>query len=97
MLEENMKNTVISENFNEFGGIEFGFNSGGYETSAYAVTADGGVLWFYTMEKLLREGEVNFNDPDDAQWYVVGIGVNWEDSNLFDDHTGERIIPAYVD
>jgi hypothetical protein len=34
-------------------------------------------------------------DPDDDQFYVVDEFINYEDSDLFCDHCGRRIEPAY--
>lgn len=78
---------------NGFANINYGFNSGGYETYQYFVTADGGCLSINTV--IVNIQKVNFNDPDDSQWYIVGVDVNYEDHELRDDHTGELIEAAY--
>ena len=75
--------------------INYGFNSGGYERYQYFVTADGGCLSIGTIINEFHK--VNFNDPNDPQWYIVGIDVNYENYDLIDDHTGEHIEAAYED
>lgn len=73
--------------------INWGFNSGGYEKHQYFITADGGCL---AIDTVINEyHKVNFNDPDDSQWHIVGVEVNYENDDLYDDHTGEKIEPAY--
>lgn len=56
----------------------------------YYVTADSGVLSPQAVEKNLA-----LCRSDDPQWRVVGAEVNWEDPNLFCEHTGKRIPSAY--
>ena len=62
---------------------------GGYPL--YYLTEDGSVLSPDAVEENLEL----CNDPDDPQWYVVGVAVNWEDQELFCDHTGLKIECAY--
>ena len=64
---------------------------GGYPV--YYVTKDGGIL---SPEAVLENLQLT-NDPEDAQWYVVASEVNYEDQDLFCDHTGKRIESAYGD
>lgn len=64
---------------------------GGYPL--YYVTADGGVL----SPEAVRENQALTNDPDDKQWYVVRAEVNYEDPDLYCEHTGERIPSAYAE
>lgn len=73
--------------------INYGFNSGGYENYQYFVTDDGGVLGINTV--IVNIQSINFNDPDDSQFYIVGVQVNYEDNFLSDDHTGELLESAY--
>lgn len=73
--------------------IKYGANSGGYEIFQYFVTADGGCL---AIETVLNEfHKVDFNDADDPQWYIVGVDVNYENHELYDDHTNQLIPAAY--
>lgn len=73
--------------------IKYGFNSGGYERHQYFITADGGCLGIDTVINEIHK--INFNDPDDSEWHIVGVNVNYEDDYLYDDHTGLPIEPAY--
>lgn len=95
-VQANFENEFISQAIRLEDGvayINYGFNSGGYERYQYFVTADGGVLGINTV--MLNIQSINFNDPDDSQWYIVGIDVNYEDDTLTDDHTGEYLESAY--
>ena len=68
---------------------------GGYPL--YFITSDGGALSFETVRDELRNVlEAIHNQADDG-WRVVACAINHEDSDLHDDHTGERIPPAYGD
>ncbi|QXO12256.1 hypothetical protein pEaSNUABM49_00010 [Erwinia phage pEa_SNUABM_49] len=94
--ESNMQNPVLQTAFNFSGDvpcINYGFNSGGYEKFQYFICADGGCLGIGTVINEFHK--VNFNDPDDKQWYIVGVEVNYENTELVDDHTGDYIPAAY--
>lgn len=96
--ENNMLNPFLqtSLNFDGFHGvpcINYGYNSGGYEKYQYFITADGGVLSIGTVINEFHN--VNFNDPDDKQWYIVGVDINYENTSLIDDHTGDYIETAF--
>ncbi|MCK0441185.1 hypothetical protein MUG78_17440 [Gordonia alkaliphila] len=75
--------------------IEYGFNSGGYESNVYFVTKDGGCLHIDTV--IAEIDEVDFTDPDDSQWFIIGSDVNYEDGELYDAHTNALIPAAYGD
>jgi hypothetical protein len=69
---------------------------GGYPL--YFECDDGGALSFRTAKENRRrilESIVN-GEPGDG-WRVVAMEVNWEDSELLCDHSGERIESAYGD
>lgn len=74
--------------------ITYGYNSGGYENFIYFITADGGTLAVSTV--IAEIDKVDFTDPSDKQWHIVGYEVNYEDTSLIDDHTGEAIPAAYA-
>jgi hypothetical protein len=75
--------------------ITYGYNSGGYENFIYMITADGGTL---AIDTVIDEiAKVDFTDADDPQWYVVRYKVNYENQDLYDDHTGKLIPAAYSD
>lgn len=64
---------------------------GGYPL--YYITKDCGVL----CPKCVNENIELLSDPYDPQWYIVGYDINYEDSDLYCDHCGERIESAYGD
>lgn len=76
---------------------------GAYPT--YFVMADGGALSFTAAESeadRIREAIAQTQADSDwhdanAQWLPVAHAVNWEDSELFCDHTGARIESAYAE
>lgn len=58
---------------------------GGYPL--FFTTRDGAALSFAAMRERFRE----------EAGAVEGVSVNWEDSDLYCDHTGERIPSAYAE
>jgi hypothetical protein len=70
---------------------------GGYPI--YFIMADGGAMSFEAV-RLGREAVFSAMEgdcPDDKQWRVVSAEINWEDPNLYCDHTDERIESAYAE
>ena len=66
---------------------------GGYPR--FFVTNDGGVLSFKATEEnagMIRDSIIA-NSKDG--WRVECVEINWEDRELYCDHTDERITPAY--
>lgn len=66
---------------------------GGYPL--YFVTADCGVLsWQAAIDEqaLIRDAIIEGYDP---QWQVVALEINYEDNDLYCDHTGNKIESAY--
>jgi hypothetical protein len=73
---------------------------GGYPL--YWIMADGGACAFNvakterrSMLEALRDDATD-NGPS-LDWLPVALEVNWEDGDLFCDHTGERIPSAYAE
>jgi hypothetical protein len=67
---------------------------GGYPL--YFVCADGGALSFKAAQEnagLIRDAIIAHDAG--SGWCVVGMDVNYEDTELTCDHTGERIESAY--
>lgn len=60
-------------------------------------TSDGGALSFKTVKEELSSVLWSIQNRCDDGWRVVGCDVNWEDPNLYDDHTSERIESAYAE
>lgn len=68
---------------------------GGYPL--YFTCADGSPLSFDAAkeEKELIIESIQ-NDAQD-EWHVVGFDINWEDTEMYCIHTGEKIQSAYGD
>ena len=66
---------------------------GGYPL--YFITSDGGALSFQTVRENLRSVLDSIRHKSNDGWRVIACEVNWEDENLYDDHTGEKIESAY--
>lgn len=96
LVEKNILNAELAKYLKVENGqvsIDYSYNSGGYESYLYFLTKDGGVLG---VETVLEEiDSVDFNDEDDAQWFIIGSAVNYEDHELYDSHTSNLIPAAY--
>jgi hypothetical protein len=68
---------------------------GGYPL--FFITADGGALSFATVRNEWRcIVRAHLYNDRRCGWFVEGADINWDDSDLTDDHTGERIQSAYA-
>lgn len=68
---------------------------GGYPI--FFLTSDGGALSFasaWMNRKIIARA---IADNDHGGWRVVASDVNWEDAELFDDDSGNRIESAYAE
>lgn len=67
---------------------------GGYPR--FFVTSDGAALSFDSVRQNLREviGAI-LRDDRRGGWRVTGYAINWEDRELYCDHSGEKIESAY--
>ena len=68
---------------------------GGYPV--FFITSDGAALSFAAAKseaELIRESIAGCHNDG---WRVVGCDVNWEDSELYCDHSGARIESAYAE
>lgn len=61
----------------------------------FFITSDGGALAFDTVRDNLRGVLDSIRTKCDDGWRVVACEVNYEDTELYDDHTGEKIESAY--
>jgi len=69
---------------------------GGYPL--YFVTFDGGTLSFEAATEQQDEILAAFEDKTlNSGWYIVGCEINYEDPDLYCDHTGKRIESAYAE
>jgi len=68
---------------------------GGYPI--YFITSDGDALSYETVKSEYRLICESIRDHDDSGWRVIAADINYEDSSLFCEHTGELIESAYSD
>ena len=66
---------------------------GGYPL--FFITSDGAVLSFNAAKLERRNILDSIQTGTDDGWRIVGVDINYEDSELICDHTGERIESAY--
>ncbi len=66
---------------------------GGYPM--FLVLSDGEALSYEGARQNLRDLYSAIKDNSDNGWRVIGVGVNYEDQELFCAHTGEKIEAAY--
>lgn len=67
---------------------------GGYPM--YLITADGGALSFDAALSEFRQIAWDWLNNANIGWRVIGCAVNYEDPDLYCDHTGEKIESAYT-
>lgn len=63
----------------------------------YWLASDGGTLSYEACREECGQIARAIRDNDNSGWRVVGCDVNWEDPDMFCDHTGKRIESAYAD
>jgi len=63
----------------------------------YFITTDGCALSFDSVRQNLRLVTNSVRHDYQDGWGVVAVEVNWEDSDLYCDHSGERIPSAYAE
>jgi len=68
---------------------------GGY--LLYFITDDGAALSFDTVRAEFRAVLDSVKTKSRDGWRVVACDVNWEDADLNDAHTGEKIESAYAE
>jgi hypothetical protein len=68
---------------------------GGYPL--YFVTSDGAALSFEAAEQNTGDIEHSIREMVYDGWKVVAAEINWEDPELYCDHTGKRIESAYAE
>jgi len=66
---------------------------GGYPL--YFITSDGGALSFDSVRAELCQVIYSIRHQIDDGWRVVGCDANYEDTDLYCDHSGERIESAH--
>lgn len=68
---------------------------GGYPL--YFITSDGAALSFDAVRSEYRQVISSIRHRMNDGWRVVAVEINYEDSGLCCDHTGQRIESAYCD
>ncbi len=68
---------------------------GGYPR--YFITSDGAALSYAAAKSERELIESSIAERSNDGWRVVACDINWEDSELTCEHTGERIESAYAD
>jgi len=68
---------------------------GGYP--CYFVTSDGAVLSYEAVLEELRQVMFSIKHHISDGWRVIGYDINYEDGQLYCDHTGIRIESAYAE
>lgn len=69
---------------------------GGYPL--YFVTSDGAALSFAAVRKEWRSIVwAHLTNSKQCGWHIAGADINWEDPELYCDHTNERIESAYAE
>lgn len=66
---------------------------GGYP--CYFITSDGAALSFDAARKERRNILESIATQSNDGWRVVAVDINWEDTELQCDHTGQLIQSAY--
>lgn len=68
---------------------------GGYPR--YFITSDGAALSYRAAREEAEQIEYAIANKLSDGWRVVAVDINFEDADLFCDHTGEKIEAAYAD
>ena len=68
---------------------------GGYPK--YFITEDGASLAFSTVRAEWRQIVAAHLAGQSNGWLIAECDINWEDCDLWDDHTGNRLESAYAD
>ena len=63
----------------------------------YFITSDGGALSFEAARSELRQVLNAIRTRANDGWRIVACEINYEDSDLYCDHTGKQIPAAYAD
>ena len=66
---------------------------GGYPL--YFITSDGAALSFQAVRENLRSVLWSIKNGVNDGWRVQAMAINYEDNELYCDHTGEKIESAY--
>lgn len=68
---------------------------GGYQM--YFITSDGAALSFETVRDNYDQVSWSIRNNCNDGWRVYAVDINYEDNELYDGHTNEKIPSAYGD
>ena len=68
---------------------------GGYPR--FFITSDGAALSFDAAMAEKDQIIDAINEQSNCGWRIVACDINWEDAELYCDHTGQRIESAYAE
>lgn len=68
---------------------------GGYPR--YFVTRDGAALSYAAARENAALIEASITNQSNDGWEVIDTDINWENTDLYCDHTGQKIECAYGD
>ena len=68
---------------------------GGYPI--YFITSDGAALSFDAVKENFKLCLYETKNGNCGGWQVIGSDINWEDNNLYCEHTGKKISSAYCE
>lgn len=63
----------------------------------FFITSDGAALSYDTVKEEHEAIAESIEEDSSDGWRVIAADINWEDVDLYDDHTGDRIESAYAD
>ena len=63
----------------------------------FFITSDGSALSFESVRENFSEVCYSIRNNIDDGWKVVGIDINYEDTELYCEHSGEKIDCAYAE
>ncbi len=70
--------------------------TGGYPL--YFITSDGAALSYRAVRENWREVvSAHLSNDTRCGWHIAGVEINYEDPDLYCEHTGERIESAYAE
>lgn len=66
---------------------------GGYPR--FFITSDGAALSYKAAQEEADQIRESIREKSSDGWRVVAVDINWEDTDLYCDHTGDKIECAY--
>lgn len=63
----------------------------------YFITSDGAALSFDSATKHASQVIWDIQNGCDGGWRVIGADINYENNDLYCEHSGQKIPPSYAD